>query len=154
MLKTTLTSITALMKQIDSGRYENNQARVYNLAWKNPLGITKNDVIAKLNMSHQTATGVISKLLDIGCLEYSGETVFENGEHVNVFTYVVLHHKRIILAKQRQKAKFEKWWKKAETFSELLSDYIEENGVQKLGRVELHLEPIENDNELKQNGLF
>jgi hypothetical protein len=61
-----------------------------------------------LSMAHQTATAIISNLLDIGIIKIVGETKVKNSTYSN-YLFVEDYREQDKLEKERHLAKFEIW---------------------------------------------
>lgn len=98
------------MENLKMGIIKTNAIKVLNFIKDNP-NCNTDKIRLGLSMAHQTATSVISNLLDLGIIKITGETKIKNSffsSYVLVENYI----EQDDLAKRRKKEKFNAWMKK------------------------------------------
>lgn len=106
-LETTETSVIALLRQIEEGKFNSNKSKAVWIAINRPpLTYPKLRDLAGIKMASATAT--ISHLLDLGVVEPVGELVIED-YLMNKYQYVSDNQKRRMLAMERHRQKYEVW---------------------------------------------
>tara|TARA_R110000772_G_scaffold173433_1_gene285386 strand:- start:106 stop:495 length:390 start_codon:yes stop_codon:yes gene_type:complete len=119
-------SYEAFKEQIESGQKENDATRIYRkIAEMNLFHqlCNKESLSKALNKSHQTTTGRLSDLMDLGVVEIESATF--NPNKLSSFKTVTDPIAIQINWASRQKEKFDKWLKKGKEFGIEKSRIIE-----------------------------
>jgi hypothetical protein len=106
------------MKNLKMGVIKTKTMHILNFVKDNPNCNTDN-IRVGLSMPHQTATAIISNLLDIGIIKIVGETKVKNSTYSN-YLFVEDYREQDRLEKARHLAKFKLWMEQG------LSNYKEE----------------------------
>ena len=127
------------MKNLKMGIIKTKTMEVLNFIKDNPNCNTDN-IRSGLNMAHQTATAIISNLLDIALIKIVGDTKVKNSTFSN-YLFVEDYLEQDRLEKERHLAKFKLWMQQG------LSNYKEDMSSQFIFSL-----IMENDNfELNKN---
>lgn len=94
-------------ENLKMGIIKNKTMQVLSFIKDNPKCNTDHIRIG-LNMPHQTATAIISNLLDEGIIKIIGETKVKNSTYSN-YLFVEDYSEELKLKKARHLAKFENW---------------------------------------------
>jgi predicted transcriptional regulator len=79
------------------------------------------EVRSLLSISHQTATAILSNLLDLGIIKIAGETKINDNTYSR-YLFVSEYQEQYNLSKQRKKEKFALWIKQGlNSYADLLN---------------------------------
>jgi hypothetical protein len=106
------------MENLKMGVIKTKTMEILNFIKDNPNCNTDN-IRVGLSIPHQTATAIISNLLDIALIKIVGDTKVKNSTYSN-YLYVEDFREQDRLEKARHLAKFEKWMEQG------LSNYKEQ----------------------------
>lgn len=110
------------MENLKMGVIKTKTMEVLNFIKDNPNCNTDN-IRSGLNMPHQTATAIISNLLDIALIKIVGDTKIKNSTYSN-YLFVEDYREQDRLEKARHLAKFKLWMEQG------LSNYKEDMSSQ------------------------
>jgi predicted transcriptional regulator len=119
------------MENLKMGVIKSKTMEILNFVKNNPNCNTDN-IRVGLSMAHQTATAIISNLLDIGIIKIVGETKVKNSTYSN-YLFVEDYREQDRLEKARHLAKFKIWMEhglanfKEDMTSQFLMYLISEN---------------------------
>ena len=121
--------ITALIKQIDSGKLNSDKARILNQVILS-RGVTSYSLERRLSsIKPTTVLARLSDLEDLGLIYKEGTTnKIGNIQPYSIFKFEADPEKQEQNALNRKALKFEAWKKRGlEEFSRLISDYLRNN---------------------------
>ena len=95
------------MENLKMGVLKSKTMQILNFI-KDNKNCNTDDIRIGLNMAHQTATAIISNLLDIGIIKIVGETKVKNSTYSN-YLFVEDYREQDRLQKARHLAKFKIW---------------------------------------------
>jgi hypothetical protein len=95
------------MENLKMGVIKTKTMEILNFVKGNP-NCNTDDIRIRLSMAHQTATAIISNLLDIGIIKIVGETKVKNSTYSN-YLFVEDYREQDRLEKARHLAKFKIW---------------------------------------------
>ena len=108
--------IDSWVEQVESGNLQTNQSYILNYIIKHP-NTTIYDIRNNLAIAHQTATAIVSMLMDEGVLRFNGkikmrEVNSDSGDTYSMLVYVADKNERKAVKKRRNEEKFIAWAKK------------------------------------------
>jgi hypothetical protein len=106
------------IENLKMGVIKSKTMEILNFVKDNP-NCNTDDIRVGLSMAHQTATAIISNLLDIGIIKIIGDTKIKNSTYSN-YMFVEDYNEQNRLEKARHLAKFKLWMEQG------LSNYKED----------------------------
>jgi hypothetical protein len=106
------------IENLKMGVIKSKTMEILNFVKDNP-NCNTDDIRVGLSMAHQTATAIISNLLDIGIIKIIGDTKIKNSTYSN-YMFVEDYSEQNRLEKARHLAKFKLWMEQG------LSNYKED----------------------------
>lgn len=108
------------LENLKTGNIKSKTMRILYMIQQRPFTNT-DEVRSLLSISHQTATAILSNLLDLGIIKIAGETKINDNTYSR-YLFVSEYQEQYNLSKQRKKEKFALWIKQGlNSYADLLN---------------------------------